>query len=760
MGGFLHFSFIESLERRLQFSTIQYGVAANGDPDVTGVLADSGPGLKDMGAQGVRLFTNTSYLSSDFDLTPSGKIYVRNPSLERSLSYAKKYHSAGIAVTLCIQLTTDRSMIDGSLLTDPVTGAARKLLPSELRSPKVFRTWYDTFSQAQISKSDSTSVTKVIDFWEIGNEPNHATGTYWPVDNTLPDRGVAQEIDSYIDHDLAPAYSVLSKLHEPVIGAGFASGTLEQYNQLNNQPGARKHQYSNNCDYLNFHPYGLLDSTNPNYTPEAYTSAFTTAMYGDGTVKKPFVMTEYNLTDLAHVYPLDPNPNPRDAAEAMEVANRLDTARAAFLKMPHVQERCAWIYYYRLIAGDTKQRGAIYYPPPDGKSAYVPLTPLYDMFKHWATGSSIAPTPKTAKGALNLGKKLPINAIAVQKNGMTLVVTDDGVRRYDTKGKLDPTYGVNGFVRLLMVGSCAALQGDGNLIVAGSQADDTPKTGAYHLVVARLSTSGKVDKGFATRGYFSLGNGSGTRAQGIALRAGKIVVAGGGGVTNGFLVRLDLNGALDPTFAGGGLTTVKHIGIFRDLAVAKSGAITTLSRPYKLVPASLLLRFTTDGALDTTFSDDGISDPQPLVGDGMFANTDGSVLLVGHDPLAKMQILARYTARGVLDTSFGVKGIQTLGAKNYIRTTPIEAADGSRYLYGSVAATLTSDTKHIFVSRLLPSGQFDPNFGTKGALTLTSTNIQDLPFAAAVNPTGLLTIAAGAFTQVDNGGMTEELFAF
>src|SRR3954471_7176583 len=103
---------IEALEPRIQCAAnvINYGIAASGDPDQTGVLNATGPGLKDLGAKGVRLFTNTSFLSSDFDLMPSGKIYVRNPSLQTALANAKKYHSAGIAVTLCIQLNNDRSM--------------------------------------------------------------------------------------------------------------------------------------------------------------------------------------------------------------------------------------------------------------------------------------------------------------------------------------------------------------------------------------------------------------------------------------------------------------------------------------------------------------------------------------------------------------------------------------------------------------------------------------------------------------------------
>ena len=124
--------YFEPLEPRLQFSGIQYGFDVSGDPAATGVLHDTGPGLKDLGAKGVRLFTNVSFLASDFAALPSGKIYLRKPELVTALGYAKKYHAAGIAVTLCIQLSLDRSMTDGSLLIDKATLAVAHVDPVSL----------------------------------------------------------------------------------------------------------------------------------------------------------------------------------------------------------------------------------------------------------------------------------------------------------------------------------------------------------------------------------------------------------------------------------------------------------------------------------------------------------------------------------------------------------------------------------------------------------------------------------------------------
>jgi uncharacterized delta-60 repeat protein len=701
----------------------------------------------------VRLFTDVSFLSSDFGTLPSGKIYVQLPSLVTSLNYAKNYHDAGIAVTLCIQLSLDRSMSDGSLLVDK-KGNSRTLTPTELRSPKVFRTWYDALSKAQISKTDRTSVTKVLDFWEIGNEVNNAT--YWPRANTTPDGGVADQMNSYVDHDLIPAYDVLSKIREPVIGAGLASGGVDQYNELNNAPGPRLHQYSDHVDYLNFHPYGYFNNPVAAVTPQAYVQDFTSATYGDGTVTKPFVISEYNISDNAQQFALDPDPNPGDASDQLALVRDIDTARAALLTDPHVQAHCAWIYYYRLIATETF-RNEPYLPPAVGNGPATPMPAAYDLVKRWAKGTGAAPVPQTSAGIVNLGNIAITNAIAVQKDGKILVLSDDGVRRYDSAGHLDSTYGKSGLAKLSFLGKSLALQGDGNLIVGGLQYDlsDT----RYHLVVTRLSTSGKVDTGFAASGYFTQKEGSRTSAEHLALRAGKIVVAGRfHDITNGEIIRLNLDGSVDTAFGVDGVSVINGQGAFGDVFISKSGAITTYLSPNLLSPQTYVVRLNSKGRLDRTFSKNGITDPEPLRADGMFVNGDGSVELVGHQPLGPITF-KRYTSSGQPDAAFGDKSIVVAGT--LIEASPIELPDGSRYLYGSIAPGVASVTgpMRVFVARLTADDQLDKSFGSSGILTLSSPNVQDVPVAASIASASSLTIAAATFTLADEGGMSQELIS-
>ena len=340
------------------------------------------------------------------------------------------------------------------------------------------------------------------------------------------------------------------------------------------------------------------------------------------------------------------------------------------------------------------------------------------------------------------------------------MLSDDGVRRYNSKGKLDTTYGDDGFAALALIGKAAALQSDGSLIVGGSANDTSIDSTPYHMVVTRLTASGSIDTTFATDGYFTIKSGSGSKALSIALRAGKIVIAGEkDGLAKAVLIRLNVDGSLDTTFADGGAYVLPGLGVFKDVSIAKSGAITALLIPYTLSPQSSIVRFTNAGAFDARFGVGGISAAQPIVADGMFVNSSGSVDLVGHDATSASQVIEHFTARGNLDTSFADNGTQTISLKNkFLRGSPIELSDGTRYLLGSIGPTLTSDSKDIFLIRLTAADQLDPTYGTKGVRTFSSSNVQDVPFASAIDADNSITIAAGAFTHSDGQDMSQELF--
>src|SRR5262249_7007906 len=126
--------------------------------------------------------------------------------------------------------------------------------------------------------------------------------------------------------------------------------------------------------------------------------------------------------------------------------------------------------------------------------------------------------------------------------------------------------------------------------------------------------AGDLDSSFGTGGKVSSDLGViASAANGIALQGdGKLVIAGAVQLPSGFdfgLLRLNTDGTLDKSFAGGGITTDFSGGDDRGLAVAlqpdgkivEAGSATTASGGIDFA----LARYNTDGTIDTSFGSGG-----------------------------------------------------------------------------------------------------------------------------------------------------------
>ena len=190
------------------------------------------------------------------------------------------------------------------------------------------------------------------------------------------------------------------------------------------------------------------------------------------------------------------------------------------------------------------------------------------------------------------------NAMAIQSDGKIVVagVTEFAgdsafaVARYGSNGLIDSTFG--GFGRVVTnfvsndhggsTGDAAfgvAVQGDGKIVVAGRAETDTGLA-RTDIALARYNTNGTLDTTFGTGGKVTtaLVAGDPQRANDVAFAVviqpdGKIVTAGFTGVTSQVfaLVRYTANGALDTTFGSGGKVTTDSRGrIAFDLAIQRS----------------------------------------------------------------------------------------------------------------------------------------------------------------------------------------------
>jgi uncharacterized delta-60 repeat protein len=196
------------------------------------------------------------------------------------------------------------------------------------------------------------------------------------------------------------------------------------------------------------------------------------------------------------------------------------------------------------------------------------------------------------------------------------------VVRYNADGTLDSTFGDAGLVLTAFApaydsagASALAIQADGALVVAGEvESGGDPETGRFAL--ARYNSDGSLDSTFSGNGKVTTNfrcHGfacSSDSANDLAIQADGRIVAAGGASGRFALARYNTNGSLDSTFSGNGKLTTRFPGgsgaagvaIQTDgrIVAAGVGAIANRRSGFALA------RYKTNGALDRTFSSDGM----------------------------------------------------------------------------------------------------------------------------------------------------------
>lgn len=155
-------------------------------------------------------------------------------------------------------------------------------------------------------------------------------------------------------------------------------------------------------------------------------------------------------------------------------------------------------------------------------------------------------------------------------------------------------------------------------------------------------------------------------ANAVAIQAdGKIIAAGSSFNDSEFaLVRYTTSGALDTTFGTGGIVrTAFSIAGIRTIAIQSDGKIVVGGNIGTTRLDFAVARYTSSGALDTSFGGgDGVVTTQ-IGTSSSYVNSiaiqsDGKILAAGHARITVGQddfVLTRYTASGSLDTAFGIK---------------------------------------------------------------------------------------------------------
>ena len=302
------------------------------------------------------------------------------------------------------------------------------------------------------------------------------------------------------------------------------------------------------------------------------------------------------------------------------------------------------------------------------------------------------------------------------------------VARFTGAGDLDPSFGNDppnpagdGIVRIDFPGTDdfgrgIAVDRSGRIVVAGySRA--TPS--AQDLWVLRLMPDGSLDPSFGSGGVLVAGNGANDQAEDVAiLRNSRILVAG---VSDGDLIvlRVTPRGTLDGAFGGGdAIAEAPGFGIEAESAASlaplpngrilvgvNDGTAHIFSPPEAVVGVA---RFTASGALDRSFSGDGIT--RIDVGDYQFlgdiaAADDGRIVIASSVRFGPpggdgQMLIIRLRPGGARDKTFGDRGLVVYGDPGVFEGGGPVAVTRDRRIYFA-ADVATASTGDGIIARLL-----------------------------------------------------------
>ncbi len=334
------------------------------------------------------------------------------------------------------------------------------------------------------------------------------------------------------------------------------------------------------------------------------------------------------------------------------------------------------------------------------------------------------------------------NGVLVAGSLSTSSHADFGVVKLRADGSLDTTFGETdigstrkGYVRLDIAGVnfhdngyAMAVQKDGRIVVAGTTPVFHDGFNYSQVALARFTADGQIDTTFGDGdGVVILDPFFGAAGDVLATIAldqagnpgadGRIVV---GGYTFGrncaFLARVAANGSVDTTFGSGGRVI---------LADANTGGVRTgMSLLYSARIAA-----------------------------------DGKIVALGQGGDRGMTVM-RFSANGVLDTSFGNNGRSTIkisGPATYDTPAALALQGNGKLVAAGFTTSSATGSPHedFFVGRWLANGAIDTGFGDGGSKAVQVSTLDDGAYAVAIEPSGNILAGGSALRP----GATQPDFA-
>jgi uncharacterized delta-60 repeat protein len=288
------------------------------------------------------------------------------------------------------------------------------------------------------------------------------------------------------------------------------------------------------------------------------------------------------------------------------------------------------------------------------------------------------------------------------------------------------------------------IQNDGKIVLIGS-CYTYGTIATTDTLIVRVNSNGSLDTSFNGTGYLRVDiSGIGAEDYGFAVGLasdGKYIIGGSAKNINGdfdlYVARINANGTKDSTYTSDGVSDTLFLDFssgtdqVRDLTILANDSIIVSGRAYIASKEQiLLLKLTSLGDLDTSFSGDGLlttdfSQSFSFKSEDMIVQPDNKILVSGNTSDTKVIFIARFNSDGSIDNTFSGDGLALGGDP----TGDSFGKQSSLVLHsnGELIFTTLSTSLKTKVFRLFSDGSFDKLFssdgvsGSKGYLFVTSS---------------------------------------
>ncbi|MCF6130116.1 T9SS type A sorting domain-containing protein [Flavobacterium sp. AS60] len=317
------------------------------------------------------------------------------------------------------------------------------------------------------------------------------------------------------------------------------------------------------------------------------------------------------------------------------------------------------------------------------------------------------------------------------------------VTRYNSNGTLDTSFGTNGITNISSIVLDNSLFIDSIRILASNKIMVTASNQQNKIYVLRFNSNGSLDTTFATNGLVTLpvpDGFSSFTARGFyiypdsSMLVGAFMYTASNSNANYVLTRFLSDGTLDTNFGTNGFSITninsgssepRTINVQADEKIVFSGSCYL---------NFVMIRYNTDGTLDTTFNTTGIVKTNfgatSICSDALI-ESDGKIILVGN--IGDDFGCVRYNSNGTIDSAFGTNGAFRVdfGASYDYGRKIIEQPDG-KYLTGGLTSYMCSDRAFALARFSLPN--LDVADSERATVTLYPNPTYDLLNINSKNP--------------------------